>query len=82
MTPPQIRDMAKIMGVSAEPELEPQMGWEYVPAKVYSYLLEEPAYETARTVNEALEAGFNKVGLTKAADYFKKMKEIGENCIR
>jgi len=78
MTPPQIRDMAKIMGVSAEPELEPSMGWEYVPAKVYSYLLEEPAYETARTVNSALEAGFNLVGLTKAADYFKRMKEVGE----
>jgi len=77
MSPPQIRDMAKIMGVSAEPELEPQMGWEYVPAKVYSYLLEEPLYETARTVNWALEAGFNKVGLPKAAEYFKRMKDVG-----
>lgn len=77
MTPPQIRDMAKIMGISAEPELEPSMGWEYVPAKVYSYLLEEPLYETARTVNSALEAGFNLVGLPKAADYFKRMKDVG-----
>ena len=77
MTSPQIRDMAKIMGVSAEPELEPSMGWEYVPAKVYSYLLEEPLYETARTVNWALEAGFNKAGLPKIADYFKRMKDVG-----
>lgn len=77
MTPPQIRDMAKIMGVSAEPELEPSMGWEYVPAKVYSYLLEEPVYETARTVNSALEASFNAVGLPKFAEYFKRMKDVG-----
>ncbi len=68
MTPPQIRDMAKIMGVSAEPELEPQMGWEYVPAKVYSYLLEEPIAETAALVSLGLEKGFRLLGMDKLAD--------------
>ena len=68
MTPPQIRDMAKIMGVAAEPELEPQMGWEYVPAKVYSYLLEEPFAETAALVSLGLEKGFRLLGMDKLAD--------------
>jgi len=68
MTPPQIRDMAKIMGVSAEPELEPQMGWEYVPKKIYSYLLEEPIAETGALVSLGLEKGFRLLGMDKLAD--------------
>ncbi len=68
MSPSQIRDMAKIMGVSAEPELEPQMGWEYVPAKVYSYLLEEPVAQASALVSLGLEKGFRLLGMDKLAD--------------
>jgi len=76
MSPPQIRDMAKIMGVSAEPTLESQMGWEYVPAKVYSYLLEEPIAAAGALVSQGIEKGFRFLGMDKLADEQVQITEL------
>ena len=68
MTPPQIRDMAKIMGSVAEAPAEPVMGLEYIPAKVYSYLVEEPLANAGALVSQGLEKSFRLLGMDKLAD--------------
>ena len=68
MSPPQIRDMAKIMGSVAEAPKEPAMGLEYIPAKVYSYLVEEPLANAGALVSQGLEKGFRLLGMNDIAD--------------
>ena len=76
MAPPQIRDMAKIMGSVAEAPKEPVMGLEYIPAKVYSYLVEEPLANAGALVSRGLEKGFRFLGMDKLAD---TQAEVTEN---
>ena len=68
MAPPQIRDMAKLMGTTAEAPKEPVMGLEYIPAKVYSFLVEEPLANAGALVSQGLEKGFRLLGMDKLAD--------------
>jgi hypothetical protein len=52
LQPKQIGDMARIMGTTVEPPKEPVMGLEYIPAKVYSYLVEEPLAHAGALVSQ------------------------------
>lgn len=73
-------DMAKIMGKPAEEvPTKPVMGLEYVPAKVVSYLIVEPIAASASLMADLLAAGFDKLGVTEAADYFKKSSKTWKN---
>ena len=78
MAPNQIRDMAKIMGTTAEAPKEPVMGLEYIPAKVYSYLVEEPLSNALSLVSKGLEKGFRFLGMDKIADNQVKVTKIYE----
>ena len=62
LQPKQIGDMARIMGTTVEPPKEPVMGLEYIPAKVYSYLVEEPLAHAGALVSQGLASGFRALG--------------------
>lgn len=75
MQPKQIGDMARIMGTTVEPPKEPVMGLEYIPAKVYSYLVEEPLANAGALVSQGLASGFRALGLDGLADAQDKVTE-------
>ena len=76
MQPKQIGDMARIMGTTVEPPKEPVMGLEYIPAKVYSYLVEEPLAHAGALVSQGLASGFRALGLDGLADAQDKVTEV------
>lgn len=67
------QDIAKIMPKAEE--AKPTMGAEYVPAKVYSGLIERPIAAMAEPISWALEKGFRALGLDEIADTQKKVTE-------
>jgi hypothetical protein len=76
LQPKQIGDMARIMGTTVEPPKEPVMGLEYIPAKVYSYLVEEPLAHAGALVSQGLASGFRALGLDGLADAQDKVTEV------
>jgi len=75
-TPPkQLQDIAKIMPKPTE-EAKPTMGAEYIPAKVYSTLIEKPVYAMGELSAKLLKTGFNAIGLKNVGEYFAESEEM------
>jgi len=70
---PSMQDIAKIMPKAEE--AKPVMGAEYIPAKIYSGLVERPLAAMGEPVSWALEKGFRALGLNEIADTQKKVTE-------
>lgn len=67
------QDIAKIMPKAEE--AKPTMGAEYIPAKLYSGLVERPIAAMAEPISWALEKGFRALGLDEMADAQKEVTE-------
>ena len=71
--PMSMQDIAKIMPKAEEAKLT--MGAEFIPAKVYSSLIERPIAAMGEPISWALEKGFRALGLDEIADTQKEVTE-------
>ena len=67
------QDIAKIMPKAEE--AKPTMGAEFIPAKLYSSLVEKPLAAMGEPISWALEKGFRALGLNEIADTQKEVTE-------